>query len=225
MRVGVVSVLLSRVAAPASCHAVSGDSASVRWPETGEVLRHRRRVTGSHKQARTLHVPVAEVEERIVEIRGAKVLLDTDLALLYEVPVKRLNQAVRRNRQRFPPDFLFQLSPEEWAHLRSQFVTSKIGRGGRRHPPYAFTEHGAVMAATILRSQRAVAMSILVVRAFVRLRKVLVTHEELTRRLAELEQKYDQQFGVVFQAIREILKESQPEPERRRIGFVRPGNA
>jgi len=168
---------------------------------------------------------VAEVEERIVEIRGAKVLLDTDLALLYEVPVKRLNQAVRRNRQRFPPDFLFQLSPEEWAHLRSQFVTSKIGRGGRRHPPYAFTEHGAVMAATILRSQRAVAMSILVVRAFVRLRKVLVTHEELTRRLAELEQKYDQQFGVVFQAIREILKESQPEPERRRIGFVRPGNA
>ena len=190
-------------------------------PETAEVLSHRRRMTRSHNQAKTVRVPVAQVEERIVEIRGAKVLLDTDLALLYEVPVKRLNQAVRRNRQRFPPDFMFQLAPEEWLHLRSQFVTSKIGRGGRRHPPYAFTEHGAVMAATILRSERAVAMSILVVRAFVRLRKVLVTHEELTGRLAELEQKYDQQFGVVFQAIREILQESQPEPERRRIGFVR----
>lgn len=132
-------------------------------------------------------------------------LLDSDLAQLYQVPVKQLNQAVGRNRERFPPDFMFQLNGEEWAALRSQSVTSKGRRGGQRYPPYAFTEHGAAMAATVLNSERAVAMSVLVLRAFVRLRKVLDTHEEFARKLAELEQKYDQQFQVVFQAIRELL--------------------
>ena len=172
----------------------------------------------SHKPAVT---PVERVEERILQIRGQKVLLDSDLARLYEVPVKQLNQAVKRNRGRFPPDFMFQLDREEWAALRSQSVTSKVRRGGRQYPPYFFTEHGAVMAATVLNSDRAVAMSVLVVRAFVRLRKVLATHEELARKLAALEQRYDQQFQVVFQAIREILEVPKVEPARRHIGFVR----
>ena len=181
------------------------------------------RVTPSRKQTgagRTAGVPVERVEERILQIRGEKVLHDSDLAELYQVPVKQLNQAVRRNRERFPPDFMFRLNEEEWAALRSQSVTSKGGRGGRRYPPHAFTEHGAVMAATVLSSDRAVAMSVLVVRAFVRLRKVLETHEELAGKLAELEQRYDQQFQIVFQAIREILTAPEAEPDRRRIGFT-----
>jgi len=181
-------------------------------------VKPSRKQTGA---GRTAGIPVERVEERILDIRGEKVLLDSDLAELYQVPVKQLNQAVRRNRERFPPDFMFQLNGEEWAALRSQSVTSKGGRGGRRYPPYAFTEHGAVMAATVLNSERAVAMSVLVVRAFVRLRKVLDTHEEFARKLAELEQKYDQQFQVVFQAIRELLTAPQAEPERPRIGSAR----
>ena len=152
-----------------------------------------------------------------------EVLLDRDLAELYEVTIKQLNQAVKRNRTRFPPDFMFQLDWGEWDGLRSQIVTSKSGRGGRRYAPYAFTEHGAVMAATVLRSERAVAVSIVVVRAFVRLRKALAAHGDLARKLAELEQKYDQQFQVVFQAIREILDGPQVEPKQRGsgIGFGR----
>ena len=181
-------------------------------------MKPSREQTGA---GRTAGISVDRVEERILEIRGEKVLLDSDLAQLYQVPVKQLNQAVRRNRERFPPDFMFQLNGKEWAALRSQSVTSKGGRGGRRYPPYAFTEHGAVMAATVLNSERAVAMSVLVVRAFVRLRKVLDTHEEFARKLAELERKYDQQFQVVFQAIRELLAAPQAEPERPRIGFGR----
>jgi hypothetical protein len=144
--------------------------------------------------------------------------LDRDLAELYDVSVKQLNQAVKRNRERFPPDFVFQLTEAEWNRLRSQFVTSKPTRGGRRYAPYAFTEHGAVMVATVLNSPRAVALSVLVVRAFVRLRGLITSHETLERRLDELERRYDGQFDVVFQAIREILNPPDPPPTPR-IGF------
>src|ERR1700736_328073 len=116
---------------------------------------------------------VRPVESRILILRGHKVILDSDLAELYGVPVKRLNEQVKRNVERFPADFMFQLSAREHDHLRSQFATSKQARGGRRYPPYAFTEHGAIMAATVLNSKRAVEMSVFVVRAFVRLRELL----------------------------------------------------
>ena len=128
-------------------------------------------------------------------------ILDLHLAELYGVPVKRLNEAVKRNRMRFPADFMFQLSMEEFGNLRSQIATSSWG--GRRYPPYAFTEHGAIMAASVLNSPRAVAVSVMVVRAFVRLRQLLATHAVLARKLDEMEQKYDGQFRVVFDAIRE----------------------
>lgn len=166
----------------------------------------------------TVAIPIEQVEGRILQVRGENVLLDRDLAELYQVSVIRLNQAVKRNKGRFPSDFVFQLTEEEWEVLRSQSVISKGGRGGRRYAPYAFTEHGAVMAATVLHSDRAVAMSVLVVRAFVRLRRVLAAHSDLAQRLDELEQKYDRQFQVVFQAIREILNGAQGA-QRRRIGF------
>ena len=120
------------------------------------------------------------VESRILVLRDHKVILDTDLAELYGVSVKRLNEQVKRNEERFPADFMFQLTPTEHEALRSQFATSKQGRGGRRYPPYAFTEHGAIMAATVLNSERAVEMSVFVVRAFVRLR------ESLSRRVSEI---------------------------------------
>lgn len=164
-------------------------------------------------------VPIERVEGRILELRGEKVLLDHDLAELYQVTVSQLNQAVKRNISRFPEDFMFRIDADEWAALRSQSVISKGGRGGRRYPPYAFTEHGAVMAATVLSSERAVAMSLLVVRAFVRLRRGLASHANLARKLDELERKYDQQFQVVFEAIREILGGSQADVPQRRIGF------
>ena len=159
------------------------------------------------------------LESQIRLIRGESIILDQDLAELYGVPVRQLNQAVKRNLGRFPADFMFQLTPEEWDALRSQTVISNAGRGGRRYPPYAFTEHGAVMAATVLNSVRAVAMCVLVVRGFVRLRGVLGAHAELARKLSELEKKYDHQFQVVFQAIREILEPPSRDVPRHRIGF------
>ena len=131
------------------------------------------------------------IEEQIFLVRGQKVLLDTDLAALYGVEVRALNQAVKRNEERFPPDFVFQLTAEENEGLRSQIVISKSSRGGRRYAPYAFTEHGAIMAASVLNSPRAVEMSIYVVRAFLRLRETLATHKELAAKLAELEQRLE----------------------------------
>src|SRR5579872_2412155 len=125
-------------------------------------------------------VPVELIERRIYLIRGCKVMLDSDLAALYEVPTKRINEAVRRNLDRFPPDFMFQLSPEEIEPiLRSQIATSSSGHGGRRRPPYAFTEHGVAMLSSVLSSKRAVALNILIIRAFVRLREYLATHQDL----------------------------------------------
>jgi hypothetical protein len=165
-------------------------------------------------------VPIERIEYAILVIRGEKVMLDADLAALYGVSTKRLNEQLRRNRDRFPPDFMFQLSDEEHAALRSQIATSnEPGRGGRRYRPYAFTEHGAIMAANVLNSARAVQMSIMVVRAFVRLRQMVLSHAELARRLDALERKYDAQFKVVFDAIRELM-EPAPAPAKGRIGFL-----
>lgn len=160
-------------------------------------------------------IPPERIERSIHLIHGHKVMLDSDLAELYGVSTKRLNQQVKRNSDRFPEDFMFQLSAEEFANLRSQFATASWG--GRRTPPYAFTEHGAVMLASVLNSPVAVRASIEVVRAFVRLRQMLASHEDLARKLAVLEKKYDAQFKVVFDAIRQLM--TPPTPQQRRIGF------
>ena len=171
-------------------------------------------------------VAVDAIAERITVLRGQRVIVDADLAALYGVPTKRLNEQVRRNAERFPGDFMFQLVPQEWAALRSQFATLKSGRGQhRKYLPYAFTEHGAIMAATVLNSPRAVEVSIYVVRAFVQLRELLAGHKELAKRLdqleARLERKFttqDQAIAGILDAIRELMKP--PETKRRKIGFV-----
>jgi hypothetical protein len=162
-------------------------------------------------------VPSGRVESKILVLRGETVILDKDLAELYGVKTSRLNQQVRRNIERFPEDFAFLLSNEEFRALKSHFATSSATWGGRRKPPIAFTEHGALMAANILKTQVAVQASIQVVRTFVRLRTMIATHNELSEKLKTLEQKYDQQFNVVFDAIRELMKV--PDKASRRIGF------
>lgn len=166
---------------------------------------------------RVSSVPVDEITRAIHVIRDQRVMLDADLARLYGVTTKRLNEQVKRNRRRFPADFMFQLSPEEVANLKSQIATSSPRWGGRRKLPNAFTEHGAVMLASVLNSPIAVEASVQVVRAFVQLRSMLAAHAELARKLGELERKYDAQFRVVFDAIRELMQP--PTPERKRIGF------
>jgi hypothetical protein len=164
-----------------------------------------------------LLVPAERIEHAILVLRGQKVMLDSELAALYEVPVKALNQAVKRNLDRFPEDFMFQLSQEEATSLRSQSVTSKAGRGGRRTEPYAFTEQGVAMLSSVLHSPRAVHVNIEIMRAFVRLRQMLQQNTELARKLAALEGKYDGQFKMVFEAIRDLMT---PAPkEKPRIGF------
>ena len=158
------------------------------------------------------------IESLIYIIREERVMLDQDLAALYEVETKALVQAVQRNIKRFPPDFRFQLSFQEFTALRSQIVTSK-GRGGRRTAPYAFTEHGVAMLSSVLRSERAVEINIQVIRAFVKLRQLVASNAELTGRLKRLEQNYDAQFKVVFDAIRQLMSETTHVPPKRRIGF------
>jgi hypothetical protein len=145
-------------------------------------------------------------------------MLDEDLARLYGVETGALIRAVHRKAERFPPDFAFRLSEQEVTTLRCQIGISKQGRGGRRYLPYAFTEQGLAMLSGILNSPRAIAVNIEIMRAFVRLRKLISSHEELTQELSALERRYDHQFKVVFDAIREIMKPAQP-PKRRRIGF------
>lgn len=152
-------------------------------------------------------------------IRGHKVMLDQDLARVYGVTTARLNEQVKRNISRFPPDFMFQLTENEFAFLMSQFATSKKGRGGRRKMPYAFTEHGAVMLASVLNSPVAVNASIAVVKAFVRLREMLATSKELAAKLSELEERYDGQFAVVFDAIRQLM--DPPREPRKQVGYRR----
>jgi len=161
-------------------------------------------------------IPVERIEKAILLIRGQKVMLDADLAELYGVETRVLVQAVKRNIERFPDDFMFQLSQKEFTILRSQFVTSS-GWGGRRYPPYAFTEQGVAMLSSVLRSQRAIQVNIEIMRAFIRLRQMLASHVELARKLDALENKYDAQFKQVFEAIRQLM--TPPEPKRRPIGF------
>jgi hypothetical protein len=163
-------------------------------------------------------IPVERIQQAILLIRGQKVMLDSDLASLYGVPTRVLNQAVRRHRDRFPADFMFRLTARENTALRSQIVISKIGRGGRRSLPLAFTEQGVAMLSSVLNSKRAVRVNIDIMRAFVRLRQLLATHADLARKLGELEKKYDQQFAVVFEAIRELM-EPPDEPPKGRLGF------
>jgi hypothetical protein len=163
------------------------------------------------------------VESRILFLRHQRVILDADIADLYGVPVKVLNQQIKRNRERFPEDFVFRLTAKEHAALRSQFVTSKEGRGGRRYTPYAFTEHGAIMAATVLNSERAVQMSVFVVRAFVRLRELLATNRNLAGKIYELENRLDTHDSVIqdlMEAIKELI--TPKAPARKRIGFQIP---
>jgi hypothetical protein len=161
--------------------------------------------------------PLAKIEQQIVVLRGERVLLDAELAALYGVETKALNQAVRRNIERFPADFMFQLTAEEAALLRSQVVTANPGRGGRRNLPYAFTEHGVAMLSAVLRSPVAIQVSIEIMRTFVRLRRSVATHDELARKMTALEKKYDAQFRVVFDAIRELM--TPPVKAKRAIGF------
>ena len=168
-----------------------------------------------------MHSPES-VNERIHSIRGMRVILDSDLARLYGVETRRLNEQVRRNRRRFPPEFVFQLNNQEFARLMSQFATSNGGRGGVRKPPLAFTEHGAIMAATVLSSDRAIRMSIFVVRAFVQLRDSLAANKEIGRKLADLEARvgtHDQALSQIIEALRELTTPP-PTPTRRRIGCV-----
>jgi hypothetical protein len=163
-------------------------------------------------------VQFERIERAILLLRGHKVLLDADLAVLYGVEVKALNQAVARNIGRFPPDFMFRLTNAEAASLRSQTVTLKVGRGQhRKYLPYAFTEQGVAMLSSVLRSPRAVQVNIEIMRAFVRLRQILQANTELARKLDALEKKYDSQFRVVFDAIRELM--SPVTSTRQRIGF------
>jgi ORF6N domain len=145
-------------------------------------------------------------------------MLDADLAELYGVETRALLQAVSRNQKRFPEDFMFQMSKEEYELLRSQIVISKKGRGGRRYLPYVFTEQRVAMLSSVLRSERAVQVNIEIMRAFVRLRRMIASNEDLARKLAALEKKYDSQFRVVFEAIRELM--APPEPNKRKIGFL-----
>ena len=164
-------------------------------------------------------IPAERIEQSILLLRGHKVMLDADLAALYGVSIKAFNQAVKRNRQRFPEDFMFQLTPEENAALRSQIVTLETGRGKhRKYLPYAFTEQGVAMLSSVLNSDRAVRVNIEIMRAFVRLRQLLASHADLARKLDALERKYDAQFRVVFDAIRKMM-EPPPEKPKGRIGF------
>ena len=167
-------------------------------------------------------VPVEDITGSILILRGQRVILDRDLADIYGVATKRLNEQVNRNSDRFPADFMFQLTTEETERSRSQFATLKIGRGQNiKYRPYAFSEHGAIQAANVLNSPRAIAMGVFVVRAFVRLRELLASNTALARKLDELERKYrhhDESITAILSAIRELT--NPPTPKRRGIGFT-----
>jgi hypothetical protein len=162
-------------------------------------------------------IPAEQIQQAIYLIRGKKVMLDRDLAVLYGIPTKALKQAVRRNADRFPDDFMFVLNEEELKQWRSQFVTSKEDRKGLRYAPMAFTEQGVAMLSSVLNSSRAVQVNIAIMRTFVKLREIMTSHAELAHKIEEMEKKYDSQFSVVFDAIHELI--SAPEPKRKEIGF------
>jgi hypothetical protein len=180
--------------------------------------RARKKVAAS---SGTALISGERVTQSIFPLRGLKVMLDAHLAELYGVPTKVLLQAVKRNRERFPVDFMLQLKAEEWAILRSQIVTSSAQHGGRRYPPYAFTEQGVAMLSSVLKSSRAIAVNIEIMRAFVRMRELLASNRELAQKLAELERKiatHDQSITGILKAIRELMNPRLPK--RRGIGFT-----
>jgi len=162
-------------------------------------------------------IPNERVEKKILLIRGEKVLLDSDLAGLYGVKTKMINKAVGRNHERFPEDFIFQLTEQEYEALRFQFGTSKK-RGGRRYLPYVFTEQGVAMLSGVLHSKRAIMVNVTIMRTFVKLRRMIASNKDLAEKLVQLEKRYDKQFKVVFDAIRQLM-EPMPKPGKQRIGF------
>jgi|SRR5579859_3388798 len=173
--------------------------------------------------AKSAIVVAKKVDSKILTLRGQRVILDSDLAQLYDVEVRHLNQQVKRNAKRFPQDFRFQLSAHELKLLRSQNVISTSTHGGARYLPYAFTEHGVVMAATVLNSERAIEMSIFLVQAFVRMRRALSTNRQVLAKLAEVERRlesHDSDIQALMEAIRELI--DPPAPPRRQIGFEAP---
>jgi ORF6N domain-containing protein len=175
--------------------------------------------------AKTAIVVARKVDSKIFALRGQRVILDTDLAELYGVQVRHLNQQAKRNAKRFPPAFRFQLSAHELKILKSQNVISSEGHGGARYRPYVFTEHGAIMAATVLNSERAIEMSVFVVLAFVRMRRAIAGNRHILTKLAELERRlesHDAEIQDLMDAIRELM--SPEEPQRRRIGFEAPSD-
>lgn len=166
-----------------------------------------------------LALPVTMVERRIHIVRKHRVMLDSDLAELYEVATKAFNQAVRRNLERFPADFMIHLTADEVLSLRSQSVTSNpMGSGGRRYLPYAFTEQGIAMLSSVLNSPRSVLVNIAIMRAFVQIREMATTHKDLMRKVKDMEKKYDHNFRAVFRAIKTLM-DPPPVSPKRRIGF------
>ncbi len=161
-------------------------------------------------------VPIETIEQKILLIRGQKVMLDCDLSDLYEIETKVLKRAVKRNKERFPEDFILRLTKQEFDNLRFHFGTSRWG--GHRYLPYAFTENGVAMLSSVLNSPRAIQVNIQIMRTFTKLREIIAANKDLSRRLDELEKKYDSQFRVVLDAIRSLV--STPEKPKRKIGFI-----
>ena len=167
-------------------------------------------------------IPIPDILSLVLTLRGKRVLLDSDLAHLYGVPTKRLNEQVRRNADKFPADFAFQLTDEEFEALRSQNATSNIGRGGRRYRPYVFTDYGAIQAANVLNSPAATAMSIYVVRSFAQMRETLLNNAAILKRLAEIDRtliEHDDALRAIWHQLQPLLQPP-PEPPKRRIGFI-----
>ena len=161
-------------------------------------------------------IPADHIEHSILILRGQRVMLDSDLARMYGVSAKRLNESVKRNTLRFPKDFMFQLTDEEFGNLRSQIATSSFG--GRRYLPYAFTEYGVVMLSSVLKSERAIAVNIEIMRTFGKYRGMLATNKDLAKKIDDLEKEYDERFGVIFQALKKLMAEPE-KPKKQPIGF------
>jgi hypothetical protein len=162
-------------------------------------------------------VPQELIENKILLIRGKKVMLDSDLALMYGVETKVLNQAVKRNSERFPEDFMFQLNKNETLNLKSQFVTSSWG--GIRKLPFVFTEQGVAMLSSVLNSKRAIAVNVQIIRTFVKLREMIVSNKELRIKIEEMEKKYDKRFKIIFDTLRSFLENNKKEKKKEPIGF------
>lgn len=171
------------------------------------------------KKAKIDILPQESIESKIFSIRGKRVMFDRDLANLYQVETKVLNQAVKRNIQRFPEDFMFQITKEEFNSLRSQNVTLKRGQH-RKYLPYVFTDQGVAMLSSVLNSERAIQVNIQIMRAFVKLKEMLSTHKDLKQKIEEMEKKYDYQFKIVFDAIKQLLEP--PTKPKGKIGFQKP---